>query len=66
MRKIYLVTGSHDGPIGIYSSQSKANDKAIAYIGTPNIDWDESDNRHIQSNQSDMDYADIEVFILNR
>ncbi len=35
-KKLYLVIGSEDGPIGIFSSHSKALVVAVKYAGTFN------------------------------
>lgn len=32
MKKVYIVTGSEDGIIGVFSSKSKARQRAISYV----------------------------------
>jgi len=32
MKKVYIVTGSEDGIVGVFSSKSKARQRAISYV----------------------------------
>lgn len=34
MKKVYIVTGSEDGIVGVFSSKSKARQRAINYVLT--------------------------------
>ena len=59
---VYQVDGSHDGPLGIYSSKKKALAAAIAYVqasGDDHYDIDDTSWNTITSVSNDDNSADV-------
>ena len=59
---VYQVDGSHDGPLGIYSSKKKALAAAIAYVvsnGDDNYSIDDDSWDTITSVSNDDNSADV-------
>jgi hypothetical protein len=59
---VYQVDGSHDGPLGIYSSKKKAIVAAIAYVvsnGDDNYTIDDTSWSTVTSVANDGNQADV-------
>ena len=62
LTNVYQVDGSHDGPLGIYSSKKKALVAAIAYVqssGDDNYTVDDSSWNTITTVSNDDNSADV-------
>ena len=62
LTNVYQVDGSHDGPLGIFSSKKKALAAAIAYVqssGDNNYNIDDTSWNTITSVSNDDNQADV-------